>query len=375
LNGEPARGLEKAGVRAFEKESPHMNELKNLTDQILLERTRELAKEERTITIRVLHHLREVERRRLFVDLGYSTLHAYAVGDLKYCPASASNRIDAMRLLKEIPEIAEKIESGSLNLTLLNQAQRFFKQEAKVEKPVATEEKRELLSVLEGKSTREAEKELVQRSSEPLALRRDSVRVMSETYSEVRFLVTQETLDQLERIRGLLGHTHSQMTLGELLAVMAKITLEKLDPAREPKRKRVDAKMIEAKKAEAKTIEANQVEARQTDTQVSQSVYAHEVGEGEKQPNMKEAGAREFAGRAYIRASLRREVWKRANGKCSGCGGLYRLQIDHIEPIAKGGTNAPENLRLLCFHCNQRQADLKLGREKMERFRNQETSA
>jgi 5-methylcytosine-specific restriction endonuclease McrA len=134
------------------------------------------------------------------------------------------------------------------------------------------------------------------------------------------------------------------MTLGELLAVMAEISLEKLNPAREPRQKK--------------------------ETQVSQSVYARKVAEGERQPHANEARAREFVSRAYIHASLRREVWKLANGKCAGCGGLYRLQIDHIQPIAKGGTNKPENLRLLCFHCNQRQADLKLGREKMERFRN-----
>jgi hypothetical protein len=187
---------------------------------------------------------------------------------------------------------------------------------------------------------------------------------MSETYSEVRFLVTQETLDQLERIRGLLGHTHSQLSLGELLAVMAKMSLEKLDPAREPRRRKADANTIEVRKALAK-----RAQAETTETQVSQSVYAHKVAEGEKRPNTHEAPAREFVGRAYIRASLRREVWKRANGRCSGCGGLYRLQIDHVKPVAKGGTNSPENLRLLCFHCNQRQADLKFGREKMESFR------
>jgi hypothetical protein len=202
---------------------------------------------------------------------------------------------------------------------------------------------------------------------------------MSETYSEVRFLVTQETLDQLERIRGLLGHRHSQMTLGELLAAMAKITLEKLDPAREPKRKKSDAKAIEktieagkaeAGKAEAKKAQAKKAQAKNAEIQASQSVYAHKVRQGEKQSNANGPGARDFASRAYIHASLRREVWKRANGKCGGCGGYFRLQIDHIKPVAKGGTNAIENLRLLCFHCNQRHADLKLGREKMEQFRN-----
>ena len=28
--------------------------------------------------------------------------------------------------------------------------------------------------------------------------------------------------------------------------------------------------------------------------------------------------------------------------------------IDHIHPIAAGGTNAPDNLQLLCARCNSR---------------------
>jgi 5-methylcytosine-specific restriction endonuclease McrA len=239
-----------------------------------------------------------------------------------------------MRLLKELPELEEKIESGALSLSVISQAQRFFRQEAKVEKRLATQEKRELLTVLEGKSSREAEKELLKRSSEPVALRPESVRPVSETHSEVKFLATQETLEQLERIRGLLGHVHSELSMGELITIMAKMTLEKLDPAREPKRR-----------------QSNQV------SQVVSTQKPSETGE-----------------RRYIQAALRRDIWKRAKGRCAGCGSFRRLQIDHVTPIAKGGTNAPENLRLLCFHCNQRQADLALGRDAMERYRHKQTT-
>jgi hypothetical protein len=314
-----------------------MSELHNLSDKVLLEKTRNLVKEEREITTRVLHHLREVEKRKLFSDLGYPSLFAYAMGDLHYSESCAHRRIAAMRLLKELPELEKKIESGSLSLSVIAQAQTFFRQEAKLEKGLAPEQKREILSSLEGKSSREAERELIALSSEPEKLRPEGVKPVSETLSELRCLLDPETLQQLERIRGLLGHTHSEMSMSELISAMAKITLEKLDPAKEPKRK----------------------------AQVSQLVSAQKPTEDS---GYKEATPAQSARREHIQAAMRREVWKRANGKCALCGGMHRLQVDHIRPVALGGSNAKENLRLLCFHCNQRQAILKLGSQTMARY-------
>ncbi len=60
-----------------------MNDPKKMADGALLENVRALAGREREITLEVLHHLKEIERRRLFVDLGYPSLFEYAVRDLK----------------------------------------------------------------------------------------------------------------------------------------------------------------------------------------------------------------------------------------------------------------------------------------------------
>ena len=58
----------------------------------------------------------------------------------------------------------------------------------------------------------------------------------------------------------------------------------------------------------------------------------------------------------YIPAAVRREVWRRDQGRCSyvdrhsgrRCGSRYRLEIDHIVPFALGGGAEPGNLRLHC---------------------------
>src|SRR5437868_4887816 len=136
--------------------------LKNLSDETLLKETKKAAKEETDATLRVLHHLKEVERRQLHL-ISYPTVHAYCVGELGYDNGSAHLRVSAMRLLRELPEIEEKVESGHLNLTLLSQAKRFFKNE----QISAHAEKREILEVIAGKSTRDAERELMDRAEVP----------------------------------------------------------------------------------------------------------------------------------------------------------------------------------------------------------------
>ncbi|MGZ3698894.1 MAG: HNH endonuclease [Bdellovibrionota bacterium] len=50
------------------------------------------------------------------------------------------------------------------------------------------------------------------------------------------------------------------------------------------------------------------------------------------------------------------------------CESRYALEIDHILPVAHGGSHAPENLRVLCRAHNLQQAVEKLGPEVMKNF-------
>ena len=49
--------------------------------------------------------------------------------------------------------------------------------------------------------------------------------------SEVRFYADDEFLDQLEKLKGLLAHSHPNMSTGGLVAYLAQMGLEQLDPA------------------------------------------------------------------------------------------------------------------------------------------------
>lgn len=130
--------------------------LKHLTDKVLLTDTRILVANEREISLKVLHHLKEIERRRLYSDLGYSSLFEYAVKELGYSEPSANRRINSARILRDIPEIGKKIEDGSLSMTNLSLVSQLFKNEEI--KDLAA--KKEILSQIEGATKSECEKVL-----------------------------------------------------------------------------------------------------------------------------------------------------------------------------------------------------------------------
>jgi hypothetical protein len=74
-------------------------------------------------------------------------------------------------------------------------------------------------------------------------------------------------------------------------------------------------------------------------------------------------GNTELFQRTTIPLKDRWAVLKRDNYKCIGCGASpsidhqVELEVDHIQPVAKGGTNDPENLQTLCRKCNQGKKD------------------
>jgi len=58
--------------------------------------------------------------------------------------------------------------------------------------------------------------------------------------------------------------------------------------------------------------------------------------------------------RELVHPALRRQVIEDHGGKCFACGSTDDPHVDHIVPRAKGGTNDPSNLQVLCGPCNMR---------------------
>ncbi|MEK2646179.1 HNH endonuclease [Bdellovibrio sp. BCCA] len=308
--------------------------LRRLTDQDLLQQTELLVQKERTTTLAVLQCLGEIEIRRLFVDLGFSSMYEMCIKHYKYSEGQTQRRLSAARLLKELPEIESKIQSGNLNITTLAKVQTFVRAEKQAQHVLSKEEKLQLLEGLQNKSTREAEKELVRQSHQPefllgkfniseTSLNESAVKNSATSESFVKFeaLLDQENQKLLQEFKELFAHELSDTSSLSVLQLLLKKTL---------KEKKQKLGLVSVQKHNARLPSAPKVAPL----------------------------------RSAISIHVKRAVWRRAQGCCEHvdsnskqrCLSKYALQTDHIKPVALGGDNSIQNLALLCRAHNSRRA-------------------
>ncbi len=54
----------------------------------------------------------------------------------------------------------------------------------------------------------------------------------------------------------------------------------------------------------------------------------------------------------YVPGRIKQIILRRYDSRCRVCGTSSNLQIDHVIPIDRGGTNDIRNLQILCGRCN-----------------------
>ncbi len=337
--------------------------LKHLKDSELLSQTKLLVQTEREVLTKVLHHLREVDRRKLFSDLGYQSLFEYAVKDLKYSEGQAGRRIQAMRLIKEIPELEQKIESGDLSLSNISQAQSYFReaQKAAPQLKIDSSEKLKVLKSLENKSVREGQKVLI--SLQPqTALPREREKVLDDSHTQASFVKTKDLSQQLDEVRSLLGLKGASLSLAELIGEMAVISIRELK-IRKFGKKRTDLALTDVicrGTAPMGGMSRNIVVDPFPGDHESHGSQGHIEFENKSAAKKTDPPttpeSRSAKNPRYISPAIRHQVWNRDERKCRICNSKRYLNFDHIKPIAHGGLSSVENLRLLCSQCNQRQA-------------------
>jgi 5-methylcytosine-specific restriction endonuclease McrA len=297
--------------------------LKHLSDEKLLRDTKHHATEEKRHGLLVLHHIREIDARKLFGK--HSSLFAYCRDELGYAETTASRRIQAMKLIRDLPEYEKKLEDGLVHESNLCTIQTFFNREEKTQgKAYSKEEKLDVLKEAEGKSARQTEQLLAEIS--PQSAKKEKVKKINGQQTEIKFTANQAFMEKLEKIRNLLGFQLTDQQYVTLFNKLADIALQKL----EKKSPVPPTPKVENLISETRTIPEK----------VKRAVRARD---GERCTHVEhKSGER--------------------------CQSKFALQFDHTIPFAQGGKSTYRNLTLKCPAHNQRAAILAYGLPKMQNF-------
>lgn len=364
----------------------HTNRLKSLGDDELLTELAAVVRKRNAVNAELLAYLAELDERRLFLDLGFPSLFAYCVASLGLSEATAGRYIAVARVCEAHPEAFALVARGELHASALSLMKQFLTRENAAE----------LFALCARQSARHVEVLLAARFPKPDV--RDSIRRLPNPPSPtlnvesttqrvcpergvataaasiasaaptgptalgghsglahhcpepkkparieplatdrygVHFTADGEFRELLERVRGLAGH---RLPSGDLL------TLVKRGLAAY-ERELVKERFAVGSKARGKRV-ASVESARVAPAQSA------------KAPK-----------RRLIAAAVRRAVFARDDGQCTfvsadgrRCEARGFLELDHIRPLAKGGADSFENLRLLCKAHNLLAARRSFGR-------------
>jgi predicted CopG family antitoxin len=272
--------------------------LYHLTNDALIDETEERVADERKAIARIVAALAEIESRKAYVDLGYSSLRSFCEGRLKYSGPAACRRIRAARLASRYPVILDRLVDGSLNLTAVN-----------ILSPHLTDENyQQLLESAAGKSKVQIE-ELVAglRQGEPPNTTTLTITLSAEAYEE------------LKRLSDLMRHTIADGNFSKVLE------------------KAISHKLREVEyRAFGKT---NRPRKTAADADPSAS--------GPPTPATKRAvAARDGHRCTFVGADDHR------------CEETRFLQYHHLIEESRGGKSTPDNITLRCARHNRRSTEV-----------------
>src|SRR5262245_60221909 len=95
----------------------HVRFFASLSDERLLAEVEVLAARQRNVTVALVASLAELDVRRLYLGLGFSSLFAYCTQHLRLSKHAAYNRIEAARIARRFPVVLDVLASGDVSMT------------------------------------------------------------------------------------------------------------------------------------------------------------------------------------------------------------------------------------------------------------------
>jgi len=316
--------------------------MKELNNKELVARLERLKGRENQIVAELVKYLSEVDRRKLYLELGYPSLFAYCCKALKYSESAAYRRIAAARVYRDNPEVYQKLITGELTLCAV----------AELSKVLKTENKAELFIKVSGKSKREVQSVVAEyRAPETKIKQQESIRVRQVKKSPAPLLEKETKSTEQPPLKSYsvtLELSEEEMAL--LHEAQAILSTRKVKDTLLKSAKRIvqQHKRLQAKR-ECRVVRRESMPPVEVDQDTRPS--------------------------RYIPADVRHAVEKRDGNRCTyvapdgrRCCETRNLELDHIEPFALGGKSTVQNLRQVCRGHNQLYAEQVFGREYLQRI-------
>ncbi|MGZ3771238.1 MAG: HNH endonuclease [Bdellovibrio sp.] len=313
-----------------------MNPLSKISNSDLEFQLKNLVAKERKLLHVILEHIKEVDVRKIYLERAYSSLYEYLVKELGYSGSAAMRRLEAARLLKEVPTLAEKIQEGSVNLSQIGELSRALKEKEKTcGMKVSCAQKEELVGIITGKTTQETQKEL------SLALdvqpkKHDSQRMQQDESIRLEITLTKEQYQKLMTCKDLatasLYQLQKDSSLGSVIETLADQYL--------------------AKKMRPETETPTNTNTKNTDTKNVVKLATKTISETER---VIKSRVNKSLTPKIRKAVLSRDLCCQFKDSKTGrqCKSTYSLQVDHKTSRWASGDHSIENLQVLCFYHNQ----------------------
>jgi len=301
----------------------------------------------------------EVMRRKLYRDLGHSSINQYAIQELDFSTSKAGDFIQLANKLDNLPQVREAVASGELGYTKAREIVSVATPETQDAWLKAAKGTRKDLIHEVKKAKRAAKVDPGQGELLP-----SSPTVVAPRELPVCFQVDL-TPEQEARRSALVERLHK---LGGVPTDRGELMLEGLAALLESKEIESVAMTNPHKMAQSGTprgvlasrppvqihVHENAATGRMT---VQTNSGERELSRAESERMRCDAAVCEHGGRntTTIPPRVRREVLARDQHRCQapGCGRTRFLEIHHIKSRGNGGSNKEENLVTLCGSCHR----------------------
>lgn len=350
-------------------------ELENISNDELIFRIQKLVRTERKVMHLVLLHIAEIETRKLYAELGFDSMYTYLTQGLGYSESSAYRRLKSARLLKQIPEVSEKIEDGSLNLSQLTQVQKCLNYKKQNGEKLSRETTLDVLNKIENKNSFETQKTLTVELNLPVEVRQ-TIKPQKDDSVRIELTLTKKQFSELEQAKSLLSHICPNGNFAEIIYELAKRFNDKklqgksIFDSVEISENIEMTRNVEVPLNNEMTASNNSNSNKDCDNKntltkkslvackkidlMTQSLFKAAADSGHK-INPKSENCKKIK-RGYISVKTKRMLLKKAYNCCEyrnprtqqKCQSKYKLEIEHIRPVALGGVNHISNLRVFC---------------------------